>query len=499
MQAISELKDKTIRLLTGAYCLFFFSLRLLIPHSLRNDEAEQVLAASSFELGYIKQPPLYSWIGYTLANIFNSGDLNIYLILTIKYLCYFAFLFFTYKLAKQIFKSQQIAYLCLLSQLLFVTYSYDFTRDLSHTILVTVFSVLSLLVYLKLWAKQSTLNYINLGLVFGLGFMSKYNFLFTALALVIASFTHRHAFKILFNFKTLISFLTCALVGSPHLYYLYQKNYSGIEYALERSNKIVEKSYSFLELLIKKVSTLALTYYEIILVVTLLSLLFIAFNKKYTNTESIKLPNYNFKKFFINFSLIALCIPFLMVIFLGFNQFFAKWLSPVAFLTPIIFFIYFKEPIQKLKVTILEFIISIIVIAISSVYILGGFFPDLVGRISQTQYPYKDLCKQIYKLKSAQFRSSPITIITQNNEVLEANLKLACKEAEIYSIYKIKDTQSKKFSEDSSIIIFSNKKKREKFIQRMNKNSKVIPENLATLQAKYINSEKQFYKVYVIY
>lgn len=499
MQAISELKDKTVKLLISAYCLFFFSLRLLIPHSLRNDEAEQILAASSFELGYIKQPPLYSWIGYTLANIFNAGNLNIYLILTIKYLCYFAFLFFTYKLAKQIFKSRQTAYLCLLSQLLFVTYSYDFTRDLSHTILVTVFSVMSLLVYLKLWAKQSTLNYINLGLVFGLGFMSKYNFLFIALALLVASFTHRHAFKILFDFKTLISFLTCALVGSPHLYYLYQKNFSGIEYALERSNKIVEKSYSFLELLIKKVSTLALTYYEIILVVTLLSLVFIVFNKKSTNTQSLNLPNYNFKKFFINFSIIALCIPILMIIFLGFNQFFAKWLSPIAFLIPIVFFIYLKESIEKLRITILEFIISISIIAISSVYILGGFFPDLVGRISQTQYPYKDLCKQIYKLKSVKFRSSPINIITQNNEVLKANLKLTCKEANVYSIYNIKDSKPEIFSNDSSLIVFINKKRREKFIKRMKRHFREIPKNLATLRAKYINSEKNFYKVYVIY
>lgn len=499
MQIIKEIKDKTIRLLISAYCLYFFSLRILIPHSLRNDEAEQVLAASSFELGYLKQPPLYSWISYGLANIFNAGKLNIYLILFVKYLSYFAFLFLIYKLARSIFKSKKTAYFCLLSQLLFITYSYDFTRDLSHTILVSVFSVLSLIIYLKLWTKQSTLHYIYLGLVFGLGFMSKYNFLFTALALVIASFSHRHAFKILFNFKTLLSFFTCALIGSPHLYYLYHKNFSGIEYALERSNKVVEKSYSFLELVIKKISTLALTYYEIILVVIILSLLFIVFSKKPANMDIIKTPNYNFKKFFVNFSIIALCIPILMIIFLGFNQFFAKWLSPVAFLAPLVFFIYLKGPVEKLKITVLEFIVSIIIITISSVYILGGFFPDLVGKISQTQYPYKDLCKQIYKLKSVQFRSSHINIITQNNEVLEANLKLTCKEATVNSIYKIKDSEPEKFSEDSSVIVFSNKKKREKFIQRMEKHSQVIPENLVTLQAKYINSNKQFYKVYVIY
>ena len=167
--------------------------------------------------------------------------MNIYIVLIIKYLSYFTFLYLIYKLSEIIFKSKEIAYLCLISQLLFITYSYDFTRDLSHTILVTVFSVLSLIVYLKLWTSRSYLNYVYLGLVFGLGFMSKYNFIFVALALVLASFTHRHAFRILVNFKTLISFFICALVGSPHLYYLYQQKFSSVEYALERSNKIIEK------------------------------------------------------------------------------------------------------------------------------------------------------------------------------------------------------------------------------------------------------------------
>ena len=187
-----------------------------------------------------------------------------------------------------------------------------------------------------------------------------------------------------------------------------------------------------------------------------------------------------------------------MIAFLGFNQFFAKWLSPVAFLVVFIFFIFLKQPITKLKINILEYLVSFMIISISTVYILAGFFPDLIGRISQTQYPYKEICKQIYRLKSASLRSSPLTLITQNNEVLKANLKLACKGSDVFFIEEVKNTMPEKFTNDNSVIIFTNEEKRNNFIKRMNKKSQSIPKDLTTLKTKYINSEKQFYKVYLL-
>ena len=59
-------------IVAASYCLYFFLLRLTLPHSLRNDEAEQILAAKTIELGYPKQPPLYSWINYLASQALTS-------------------------------------------------------------------------------------------------------------------------------------------------------------------------------------------------------------------------------------------------------------------------------------------------------------------------------------------------------------------------------------------------------------------------------------------
>jgi len=66
-----------------------------MPHSLNNDEAEQVLAASEYVLGYPKQPPLYSWIVRSVTLLFGMEYPNIYILSFLKYFFYGVFYIFS--------------------------------------------------------------------------------------------------------------------------------------------------------------------------------------------------------------------------------------------------------------------------------------------------------------------------------------------------------------------------------------------------------------------
>jgi hypothetical protein len=64
--------------LIGAYLAGHFLLRLALSPTLGMDDAEQILFAQQFALGYrFRQPPLFTWLLLPLVEIFGPGLLAV--------------------------------------------------------------------------------------------------------------------------------------------------------------------------------------------------------------------------------------------------------------------------------------------------------------------------------------------------------------------------------------------------------------------------------------
>ncbi|MFM7457498.1 MAG: glycosyltransferase family 39 protein [bacterium] len=524
--------------------LAFLALRLLMPHSLNNDEAEQVLAASEYVLGYPKQPPLYSWIVRSVTLLFGMKYSNIYILSFLKYFFYGIFIYFLYLSAELVFANSvkknknadlfenqfksgtklNPAFLVVISNLLFVTYFYDFARDLTHSILATMFAAIGFYVYLRLWLKPSTSGYLLLGIVFGLGFLAKYNFIFFALSIVAASLLERRAFKILINPKTFLSIGACLLVFTPNLIYLIKDKLNAVNYALDRSGSNENQVFSLVDIL----KSSAGAFYETILVITILLILFIAFIDKkrlrsFIFSEDI-FNNHRIRRLFFFAGVFSILIPLLIMLIMGADKFYAKWLSPSCFLVAFAFYscIDFhkkagenaeigdgefpkgrvaKRTSSRLRRTndrsalgvhedheddenaeigvslhapkafllrrnILYIIVSSCFLVSASVLFVGGFFPDLIGKVAKTQYPYAKLSSILYReyqeelaltkdgtvakigvRQQSQKGKLKLMLITNEDPVLKGNLVLALERTEFKKLLESGDCQLKSLNE----------------------------------------------------
>ena len=469
--------------------LAFLALRLLMPHSLNNDEAEQVLAASEYVLGYPKQPPLYSWIVRSVTLLFGMEYPNIYILSFLKYFFYGVFIYFLYLSAELVFgnsvKKNKNAYLLesqsksgselnpaflvLVSSLLFVTYFYDFARDLTHSILATMFAAIGFYVYLRLWLKPSSLGYLLLGIVFGLGFLAKYNFIFFALSIVAASLLERRAFQILINPKTFLSIGACLLVFTPNLIYLIKDKLNAVNYALDRSGSNENQVFSFIDILKSSVGA----FYETILVITILLILFVAFIHKkrlrsFIFSEDI-FNNHRIRRLFFFAGVFSILIPLLIMLIMGADKFYAKWLSPSCFLVVFAFYscIDFHKKAGEnaeigvslhapkaflLRRNILYIIVSSCFLVSASVLFIGGFFPDLIGKVTKTQYPYAKLASMLYgeyeeELALTKDGKLRLILITNGDPVLKGNLVLALEKSKFKKLLESGDCQLNSLNE----------------------------------------------------
>jgi hypothetical protein len=460
-----------------------------MPHSLNNDEAEQVLAASEYVLGYPKQPPLYSWIVRSVTLLFGMEYPNIYILSFLKYFFYGVFIYFLYLSAELVFgnsvKKNKNAYLLenqsksgnklnpaslvVISNLLFVTYFYDFVRDLTHSILATMFAAIGFYVYLRLWLKPSSLGYVLLGTVFGLGFLAKYNFIFFALSIVAASLLERRAFKILINPKTFLSIGACLLVFTPNLVYLIKDKLNAVNYALDRSGSNENQVFSLVDIFKSSLGA----FYETILVITILLILFVAFIHKkrlrsFIFSEDI-FNNHRIRRLFFFAGVFTILIPLLIMLIMGADKFYAKWLSPSCFLVVFAFYscIDFHKKAGEnaeiedggqsfktflLRRNILYVIVSSCFLVSASVLFIGGFFPDLIGKVTKTQYPYDKLSSILYReyeeeLALTEDGKLKLILITNGDPVLKGNLVLALEKSKFKKLLNSGDCQLNSLNE----------------------------------------------------
>ena len=203
----------------------------LTNNNLPLDTIEHLAWGSNLDWGFNKHPPMVAFVLEIFYQIFGANDWAYYLLSQIFVIISFIVVFI---LAEKFFKNKVFSLLSVL--LLEGIYFYNFTTpEFNVNVCLMPFWALTVLFLWKGFNDNKTTDWLLLGLFGGLGFMSKYLFIYLGLAidLFIIYMVYKNKFN--FNFKPLISIIPFCIVLLPHLIWLTENNYITITYGLNRT------------------------------------------------------------------------------------------------------------------------------------------------------------------------------------------------------------------------------------------------------------------------
>ena len=166
-----------------AWAAAHVALRLALSPALRWDEAEQTLWSQHLAWGYGMQPPLYTWLQWGLNAVLGPSVLAL---AVLKH----ALLALTYLfmgLAARALLPPRTAWWAAASMVMLPALGWSSLHDQTHTVLVTAVTAGTWWALIGLLQSPHPARYALLGLMLGLGMLSKYNFALFAAALGLAA------------------------------------------------------------------------------------------------------------------------------------------------------------------------------------------------------------------------------------------------------------------------------------------------------------------------
>jgi len=203
--------------LVVAYAGAYLCLRMAWPNTLHSDESEQVVFSQTLLLGYSQQPPLYTWLVWLFFQAFGMslGVLVLLRALILACICVFHFLF-----ARSVLGEQRLAALATFALLLMYQLSTSMLFDNTHTMLLSAVGMATGYLFIHLAISGRTIYYVLLGLVLGLGGLSKYNYAVLVGAFLVAGLSLKPFRARLLDARIVLTILLAAALVFPHVHWL---------------------------------------------------------------------------------------------------------------------------------------------------------------------------------------------------------------------------------------------------------------------------------------
>ena len=214
-----------------AHLITWIAIPSLTNNNLPLDTIEALAWGSNLDWGFNKHPPMSAFAVEIFYQIFGAKDWAYYLL---SQICVIVSFFVVFKFAEDIFKNKIF---CLLSVLLLEgIYFYNFTTpEFNVNVCLMPFWSLTVLYLWKGIKDNKIMDWLLVGLFAGLGFLSKYLFIYLGLAMDIFIIYMIYKKKFNFNFKSFFSIIPFFIVLLPHLIWLTENNYVTITYGLHRT------------------------------------------------------------------------------------------------------------------------------------------------------------------------------------------------------------------------------------------------------------------------
>lgn len=360
------------------------------------DQAQQLILSQDLSLGYGAQPPLYSWLVHLLFAI-TGPDRTVLLAIKVGLLSALVMGFL--KLGRELeFGSRQqilaVMGLALIPQIL-----WEAQRDLTHTVLATVLSTWTLWAVIRLRRNASWVSYVLLGLFVGLGLLSKYNYVFFILGLLVAAFSTDGFRQTLRSPRVFVSFAIVAFIALPHFIWVL----SHASQVLASSHKFkIQTSASFGGVFALASSCLA--FLGVLLLTYGLSW------RRGDGTQSVTGPD---RDFLTRLLVAILLILLVFIVASGTSNIKNRWLQPLLFFVPLLLVM---RGISRQRVFIG---IGLAMMLITALFLPGRtLFASSTGKTARPNLPYFQIGESLRE------KAGVPDVILSPNELLAGNLRL---------------------------------------------------------------------------
>lgn len=201
------------------YFVLHVAIRVAQRGALTLDEAEMVFDSQQLRLGYGIQPPLYTWVQWLLFKLTGVTHFGLSIlkngVLFALYVCVF-------QLSRLLLGTLAAAAIAS-SLALLVPLGWDAAIDRTHSLLATALVAGALWTYFVLLRKPSKLRSALLGLLIGLGMLSKYNVVIFVLGLASASLLVPEHRKLIWTRDLWITVAVATLCLLPHAVWFLQQ------------------------------------------------------------------------------------------------------------------------------------------------------------------------------------------------------------------------------------------------------------------------------------
>ena len=315
----------------ASHILVWTIVPTLTNQNLPLDTIEALAWGSNLDWGFEKHPPLSALAVEVFYQIFRKQDWAYYLLSQI--FVSFSFVI-VWKLSEEFFKNNILSLVSVL--LLEGIFYYNFTTpEFNVNVCQLPFWALTVYYSWRIVDHEKIKDFFLLGFFAGLGFLSKYLFIYLLISIIV--------FFILFLFKKkqfkyiyLIPIAMFFIVISPHIFWLFKNDFVTIFYALKRTG--IENSTI--------VQNLTLPFVFAIKQVGILSIFFILFSLA-INKIKFKINFKDNKTFFLLIvNLLPIFLIFLTSFFVGI-KIRTMWMTPFYLFFGVLFIYIFQLQFKK--------------------------------------------------------------------------------------------------------------------------------------------------------
>jgi 4-amino-4-deoxy-L-arabinose transferase-like glycosyltransferase len=195
----------------------YVAVNVVFSTGFHADEAEQILFSQSLDAGYEAQPPLYSWLVRLSFAVFSP---SFFAFAFLKALILGAVFLGLYLSARTMLRDGPRATLTAFSIFLIPLFGWSAVGYLTHTILLAAACTGTVYALLRIHEAKTWGCYGLLGLMLGLGALTKYNYALFASALLLSALTIGSYRIRLLNWRMLAALAIAVALVLPHALYL---------------------------------------------------------------------------------------------------------------------------------------------------------------------------------------------------------------------------------------------------------------------------------------
>ncbi len=367
-------ENKKLFIFLSTHLIVWTFIPSISNQNLPLDTIEALAWGSNLDWGFNKHPPISAFAVELIYQIFGKQDWAYYLLSQLFVVSSF---YVIYILATELLSSKKHAFLSIL--LLETIFFYNFTTpEFNVNVCELPFWALCTFYTWKCINNNKIQNYFFLGVIAGLGILSKYLFIYLIAGLGIFLIIYFIKEKRI-QFKFIISLTALALTILPHVQWLFNNNFITITYGLNRAGNDSDLLNHIL--------------YPLIFLGKQFGILILFFIMIFFLIQKLKIKiNFNDKKLLFLFG--ATIIPIILVtctsVILG-AKIRTMWMTPFYLFFGVLVMYIFQNYIDFKKLKTFYILIGCIFFISPSIYL----YISLANDNKRTDYPGKEIAKLI--------------------------------------------------------------------------------------------------------